>query len=278
MGKAIVIDGLQVTNPLCIVTFSGTPVENALRAYLAANTSINATEEEVLGNFVEGLIDAGLWNKMKYFYPLIGSGVSDMVLDVVNPSTEDIMSNAGTTGWSVLSRCLISNNRPLAYAEIGSRAKELDPTKIGFIMAGNFPADNNEGGQLFQFRTTNNLGLEIVTGTSAYRYPRLVCNGTNVNLEENTSSYLNRIVFGNVNNGTGSIYSETVLKASDTVDLSGYDIANAQTYGVLTNKRESNYQYNFFAITEGMTAADWAVFYPLLNTYLVSLGRRSASE
>ena len=223
MGKAIVIDGLQVTNPLCIVTFSGTPVENALRAYLAANTSINATEEEALTDFVDGLITAELWDKMKYFYPLIGSGISDMVLDVVNPSTEDIMSNAGTTGWSVSSRCLISNNRQPAYVEVGSRAKELDPTKIGFIMAGNFAPDNNGGGQGLYFRNSSNLGINIVSGSSPYRYPALICNDANIMLEENNQSYLNRVIFGNINNGAGSLYSETTLKASATVDLSGYD-------------------------------------------------------
>ena len=90
MGKAIVIDGLQVTNPLCTVTFSGTPAENAISAYLAANTSINITEKEALGNFVEGLINANLWDKIKYFYPLLGDNVADAVLEVVSPSTEDL--------------------------------------------------------------------------------------------------------------------------------------------------------------------------------------------
>ena len=125
MGKAIVIDGLQVTNPLCTVTFSGTPAENAIRAYLAVNTSINTTEKEALGNFVEGLINANLWDKIKYFYPLLGDNVADAVLEVVSPSTEDLFVD-NTLGLSVSSRKLIANNRPDSEVNTSARAQTLD--------------------------------------------------------------------------------------------------------------------------------------------------------
>lgn len=45
MGKAIVIPGLVVNNPLVTVTFEG--VESVLAKYYAANSTINATEKAI---------------------------------------------------------------------------------------------------------------------------------------------------------------------------------------------------------------------------------------
>jgi len=278
MGKALVINGLVVTNPLTTVTIADSPTEVALRKYLLANSTINTTEQESLTNLVESLIDANVWSKVKYFYPLLGGQLSDMILDVVDPTTEDIISNAGTTGLSVLNRCLVANNRINTYANIGTRAKSLDPTKLGFILAGNWfgtTYQHNSNGQAFMFRKSNNFGLEISTSTTVYAFPQFRCNGTDVSDSSNTQSYLNRLVFGNAKDGVCYLYWENVLKAYNNVDLSGFDISTAQSYGVLCNNRAVDYQYNFAALTEGLTNEEWTtVLYPAINTFLQAVGKR----
>ena len=271
MGKAIVIDGLQVTNPLCTVTFSGTPVENALRAYLAANTSINATEEEALSNFVEGLIDAGLWSKMKYFYPLLGDNVAEAVLDVVSPSTEDLFVD-NTSGLSVSSRKLIANNRPDSEINTSTRAQALDISKIGMILAG---GSNIAATQAARFLVNNSIanavGLSISKDT--YKYP-LFENKTQI-YESRSSVYtkVKREVFGTTVSGVGYLYDGTTQLATGSLDIPTGTLKSS--FGILSNSRAMDYEYDFFAITEGMTTADWLVFYPLLMTFLVAVGKRT---
>ena len=45
MGKALVIEGLQVSNPLCVVTIGENTPERELSAYLAKNKGISTTEK-----------------------------------------------------------------------------------------------------------------------------------------------------------------------------------------------------------------------------------------
>ena len=271
MGKAIVIDGLQVTNPLCTVTFSGTPAENAISAYLAANTSININEKEALGNFVEGLINANLWDKIKYFYPLLGDNVADAVLEVVSPSTEDLFVD-NTSGLSVSSRKLIANNRPDSEVNTSTRAQALDISKIGMILAGGSNIDATQAARfLVNYSIANAVGLSISKDT--YKYP-LFENKTQIfEMPSDVYSKVKREVFGTTVSGVGYLYDGTTQLATGSLDIPTGTLKSS--FGILSNSRALDYEYDFFAITEGMTTADWLVFHPLLMTFLQAVGKRA---
>ena len=273
MGKAIVIDGLQVTNPLCTVTFSGTPAENATRAYLAANTSINTTETEALTAFVGALIDANLWDKMSYFYPLLGNNLNDALLEVVSPSTEDLFVN-NTTGLSVSSRKLIANNRQESEVNTSARAQTLNISKIGMILAGGSDISAFQGAKFFvNHSIVNSIGLYISHDT--YRYP-LFENKTQIfEMPSNVYTKVKREVFGTTVSGVGYLYDGTTQLATGSLDVPVGTIQSS--FGILSNYRAMDYEYDFFAITEGMTTADWLVFYPLLMTFLQAVGKRTES-
>ena len=281
MGKAIVIDGLQVINPLCTVTFSGTPAENALRAYLAANTSINTTEEEALTTFVGALIDANLWDKMSYFYPLLGNNLTDALLEVVSPSTEDLFVN-NTAGLSVSSRKLFSNDRQqseITFAP-GSKIRGIEIYNIGMVLAGSAETTTSGAGQGTNFfmnnGTASNTGFALQTSYDTYRYPTFSYNGTSINNPpSDIYPRVKREVFGTINSGVGYLYDGTTQLATNnvTVPTTGYI---QSSYGVLRNQRTFDYEYDFFAITNGMTPADWLVFHPLLMTFLQAVGKRSS--
>lgn len=276
MGKAIVIDGLQVTNPLCTVTFSGTPAENALAAYLAANTSINTTEEEALMAFVEGLINANLWGKMKYFYPLLGNNVTDSVLEVVSPSTEDLFTSVGTTGLSVDSRKLSALNRGQSEVTLGTRASSLDLSKIGIITA----AINSRGGMKgseFWINANSSKRVSLFTSTGTYRYPNFHYDATTIGHGDTSPIYTEGgvEVFGTIDNGTCYLYDGITQLATESVSATTGTLN--RSYGLLYNTNQTNsYEYDFFAITEGMTTADWLVFHQLLMTFLQAVGKRTA--
>lgn len=272
MGKAIVINGLQVINPLCTVTFSGTPAENALREYLAANTSINETEQEALTVFVGALIDANLWDKMSYFYPLLGNNLKDALLEVVSPSTEDLFVD-NTSGLSVSSRKLIANNRPDSEINTSTRAQALDISKIGMILAGGSDISATQAARfLANHSIANAVGLSISKDT--YKYP-LFENKTQI-YESRSSVYtkIKREVFGTTVSGVGYLYDGTTQLATGSLDIPTGTLKSS--FGILSNSRALDYEYDFFAITEGMTTADWLVFYPLLMTFLVAVGKRTS--
>ena len=85
MGKALVIEGLQVSNALCVITFGENTPERVLASYLSANKSISESEKTALKTMVGTFIDNGLWNKIKVLLPICGSSASDMLIDAVNP-------------------------------------------------------------------------------------------------------------------------------------------------------------------------------------------------
>ena len=283
MGKALVIDGLQVTNPLCVVTIDATPADTALKAYYQANTSILDAEKTALNDLVNGLIDYEIWDKVKYFYPLIGGNVTDAILEGISPSTEDLFVAEGTTGLSIIDRVLNAGERPLSGTHalpVGSRAKQLDPTKIGFIMAGRAANSSANWGQMVRFSSGTSLGFAIETHASNDKYEQLMAGSTNINNTASSVDVLERVAFGNIKDGMGYVYRGTELRASAEVDLSSYNMVGLQTYGVLTNISNNvytNYKYDFFAIVEGMTNEEWTTkFYPLLYSFLQAIGRRTA--
>ncbi len=271
MGKALVINGLVVPNPLSVITIKS--VSSILAEYYTVNTSINQSEKLALETFVKGLLDANLWLKIKYFYPLLGDNVSDLTKEAISPSTEDLILNSGINGLSEGSRILLANNRPEKEKTIGSRAASLDASKLGIICAGK--ADTwFGGGQGIKFNdSANRFGIEVATNTSGFGYATLVVNGTSIYQESAYNTKLERVVFGNVQDGVGSLYDDSTLLANSNVNVAGYSLT--KSYGILRNERASNYKYNFLAITEGMTSADWLVYYPLLLSYLRAVGKHS---
>ena len=83
-----------------------------------------------------------------------------------------------------------------------------------------------------------------------------------------------REVFGTTVSGVGYLYDGTTQLATGSLDVPVGTIQSS--YGILSNYRAMDYEYDFFAITEGMTTADWLVFHPLLMTFLVAIGKRTS--
>ena len=270
MGKAFVIEGLDVINPLCTVTLVKSPLKAALKEYYSRNTSINETEKIALENFVQSLIDTNLWDKMKYFYPMLGNNVSDCTLEVISPNTEDLISNVPNTGLFVNNRMLIANNRPAsANYVVSDRIKGIDTTKIGVIGVGE-SAEWMNGTTLVKFGSSGNYaGMEMATISSGYGYPTFTV-GNMAKNERATNTLLYRILCGTIENSKVNLYLDTELEASA-------DYATPTTfvnsYGVLSNQREKDYKYHFMAITEGFTKTDWDTYYPLLVKFLKAVGK-----
>lgn len=82
MGKALVFEGITITNPLQKVQFSD-GLSTIIRDYKNKLVSgLSDTQAKALESFYEKLRDAGLWDSLDMFYPMYGS-VSDCSYGVV---------------------------------------------------------------------------------------------------------------------------------------------------------------------------------------------------
>lgn len=300
MGKAIVINDLVVSNPLTTVTFLST--ESILSKYYTANSTINADEKAALETFIEGILDAGLWRKILYFYPMLGSTVTDQILEVVDTDMEDLFNTnlsgtLSTTGLSVVNRTLRSLNRSMSigtdYPVINTtRIKSLSFSNMGIVSAMNYmgttAADTPMGGTLrFMYgQLISNCiatGLNYASSSSNYRYPEMYASGKSENVVYptgssdggNNLSYAERILYADYNDTVATLYKDKTLyktgvNSAVTDSTNGYRLNS-----LLSNISEYNADNGFLAITEHLTEGEWGTFYDILLPFLKAVGKHS---
>lgn len=279
MGKALVINGLEVNNPLTTVTFLDEG--SVLDAYLAANTSISAAEESALQVFVDGLLENNLFTKMRYFYPMLGDNVSDMLLDVITPSTEDLMANLSSrTELSVSDRKLNVGNASGIATDVNllTRFKTTDWHNLGILTSTYHGSLNSVITFWFSGQTGNySFRTNPLSDAFTYRPPRINVGydgaaSVNIPTAQSTDerTYLDRIIFAQVNGSDAKLYKENNLYASGASYVG--DIEYLNNVLILGGKTTT---YKFFAITDPLTAEEYATLYGLLLAFLQAVGKHS---
>lgn len=279
MGKALIIKGLQVNNPIQIVTFKD--AKSVLKNYYSLNSSISATEIKALDTFVNGLLDADIWKKISYFYPMLGDNLADMKIDAVSPDTEDLFTNATSLdGLSVENRILVSTSRNLSGGK-SNRILSTDCSDFGII-------SSIEHGGLnpcspFMFMGTQGgaytNGLYSMVAVSTMRYPTLDTGNdgstsTHIpssSVDKDYKTYLDRTLYGDFNGNTARLYMENELFAEGAL----YPLTSINGVSKFISGQTAGDKYKFLALTKHLTSEEWGIFYSLLNTFLVSVGKRS---
>lgn len=281
MGKALVIKGLVVNNPLCVVSIEQNPIEKALGAYYAANTSINNEEKSALEAFVQGLIDNGIWAKVKAFYPMLGSNVDDLILEV-NGESELLGGDKGTL--SADGRNLSANvGRTGATSTVPQILKNFDFGDLSVFAAGSAPAHQGYSRYILNISSQNNQAMGIQINTYAYPYVKsgtgsAPTQGTDVGQSGIQQSYLERIVAWNIKNGSAIVYKDGVRYASTDYAPAGNI---SKTVYILSNTKLSDsfedqpYKYSFLAFADGMTESEIGKFYELQLAFLKAVGKHS---
>lgn len=73
MGKALIFEGITISNPLEVVTFSdglSAPVRNYLGQL---SSSVSDAKKQAFQSFYEALVEAGIWDKITLLYPMYGN-------------------------------------------------------------------------------------------------------------------------------------------------------------------------------------------------------------
>lgn len=282
MGKALVINGLVVNNPLCVVSIDKSPIEKALGAYYAANTSINSEEKSALEAFVQGLIDNGIWTKVKALYPMLGSNVDDLILEV-NGESELLGGDKGTL--SADGRNLSANvGRTGATSTVPQMLQSFDFGDLSVFASGSAPEYQSYARYILNISCHDNnqsMGMQLDT----YAYPSVQSGnvsaptqGTGEGQSGIQQSYLERIVAWNIKNGSAVVYKDGVRYASTDYAPTGNI---ERTINILSNTKNKDsakdqpYKYSFLAFADGMTESEIGKFYELQLAFLKAVGKHS---
>ena len=211
MGKALVVKGLKVNNPIGLVSFEGV-APAALAAYYERNTSITEAQAESLNTLVKTLMTEGLWDKLHYFYPFLGNTLEDMTLECVNTENEDLFATSGLSGLSVDGAYLLVDNATRDKSTFyPTSITAISPSDVSIIMAGGNPYIQSP---IFMDVSNGNKRIDLTFFSGGGAPMRMACgvteNGSvsNITGERLGTSVLERVVCGTINNGNGVIWND----------------------------------------------------------------------
>ena len=290
--KAIAIkDGVSSSVSTASYTPAATP-QTILSSYYSANNTISASEKSALETLVQGLIDNNLWSKFKYFYPMCGTSVADQLKEVVNPSTDDILGNTDTSNLSVSSRklevAMTTNANKKGDKVLGSRVQTLDLNDISYISAFNYKDDTGAFSVFNQYynyngerQSSNAIGLtEIYGANKCARISGIETTAIAATDAETVSIGAERIVMGRQIDTDLSVFHDTSKFKTSTLSAGTSCVPFGKAKALLeytsANGGENAVEMGLYAITTGLTDAQWGTVHGLVRTFLVSIGKHTA--
>lgn len=263
MGKALVINGLSVLNPLGKVTFKG--VDALLAPYYGLNTSIQKAEKKALNTFVEGLVKAGLWEKINSFYPMLGDNLDDVLLEVKDAEGFNLladMKDKTGAGWSVADRNIMSSDGTYTSSQYYYFSqKTFDIGKAHVVAASQsfgLIAMVGMGGLSCNSGSGGNKGLSLSIGRESLTSDIALNNYTN-----------RKIIFQyNPETGAAEIYKDGQKKWSTIFTSASTSWTRCDSPFSGTDAK-----FRFYAQVDNMTEEECATFYTLLDEWLTATGK-----
>ena len=273
MGKALVIKGMKVNNPIGLVSL-GDMAPAALAAYYERNTSITEAQAESLNTLVKTLIAESLWDKLHYFYPFLGTTLEDMTLECVNTENEDLFATSGLSGLSIDGAYLSVDNTRNNSIFYPTSITAISPSDVSIIMAGGNPYIQSP---IFMDPSNGNKRINLTTFSAGGAPMCMACGVTedgstsNITGDRLGTSTLERVVCGTINNGNGVIWNDKSKYAEGT----GNTDFNVDRCTNIFLKSGNTGKLAFFAMGRYMTEAEWGKFYDALLVFLKATGKHS---
>ena len=88
--------------------------------------------------------------------------------------------------------------------------------------------------------------------------------------DKDYKTYLDRTLYGDFDGNTARLYMEGRLFAEGAL----YPLTSINGVSQFINGQAAGDKYKFLALTKHLTSEEWGIFYSLLNTFLVSIGKR----
>lgn len=264
MGKALVIEGLQVSNPLCVVTIGENPPEWVLASYLSANKSISDTEKTALKSMVGTFIDNGLWYKIKVLLPICGSSASDMLIDAVNPEGT-IIADA--------SRYSVDDNKLKFTSTYNSAdkcifANKISPYNLSIYYGYKFVSSANS--QAMQFKTDNQQNIDVQAILGGYTQPSLSVDDTTIKASTALIDK-NRILCAKLEASSMSLYCNNQILTEGSCSINGNKLESIFNFSVSPN---ADMWATFMCMANGLTSEEETIMYNAIDTFLTTIGKR----
>lgn len=226
MGKALVFNGIVISERLTTVTFTdglSTPV----RAYLnKLSTKATEVQEQAFQTFYEALETAGLWDKISCLYPMFGS-VADCAHGLIG---DDIVIPTGAT----YDQGIDLTNASGGFGAMGKGILLFDganfpPTsKSHYCMFVNYPKGWTTAQRGYAIVFANNSTRESGTASGRFMGQKY---GDNHNFMNFTTT-LGAAVYENVPEGARGVFGESHPFNSD--NMGHYSYYNGQRVGQAT--------------------------------------------
>ena len=264
MGKALVIEGLQVSNPLCVITFGENTPERVLANYLSANTSISETEKTALKVMVGTFIDNNLWSKIKVMLPICGSSASDMLIDAVNP---------GGTIIADASRYSVDDNK-LKFAsqydssDNGTFANEISTNNLSIYYGYKRVSVGNSRAMTLDTIGSQSISLEATEG--GIRQPVLNVNDTQIKAST-TLLVDNRIICAKIEASSAHLYCNNQLLAEGSCSINEDKLSIITNFSVCSTV---DMWATFMCMANGLTSGEETIMYNAIDTFLTTIGKR----
>lgn len=263
----------------CSVAVSAAPADE-IAAYYTANQTIADADKTAMNALVTGMSNAGLWAKVKRFYPLLGTTLHDLLLEVkdnsgkgFNETTSWIQTNLQAQPNAVLGIAKTGNMGGTAAESVSIKTNNLAITTLVVLPSEPTASD------AYTTRVEERSGLLNLTvdETSSLRRIFLNLPSTYQFFATSGSSLSNvtdRCIIASVGTETAELYvnGDTVIsKSSTSVPSDTLKVAYTLFSGI------GSY-YKFLMITEALTSTEAATLNGLLETFFEATGKRSASS
>lgn len=265
MGKALVIEGLQVSNPLCVVTLGMVTPERVLANYLSANTSISETEKTALKIMVGTFIDNNLWSKIKVMLPICGTSASDMLIDAINPEGTRIAD---------ASRYSVDDNK-LKFAsqynssDVGTFANEISLTNLSIYYGYKIVSAGNSKAMKLNTIDGQNISLEAIEG--GHNQPSLSVNDTLI--KASTALRVNnRILCAKIEVSNMSLYCNNQLLIEGACSINEDKLSKFFNFSVSPTV---DMWATFMCMANNLTSGEETIMYNAIDTFLTSIGKRA---
>lgn len=277
MGKALVVKGLKVNNPIGLVSLGGV-APAALAAYYRRNTSITEAQAESLNILVKTLIAEGLWDKLHYFYPFLGTTLEDMTLECVNTENEDLFATSGLLGLSVDGAFMSIDSTRTKSIIYPTSITAISPSDASMVMAVGSPYVQTP---IFMDAGNGNKRIDLNTYSAGGAPMRMSCgvteNGSTsyITGENLGTSVLERVVCGTINNGNGVFWNDKIKYAEGTGNTDFIIGRCSNVFSTTSSSASIIGKLAFYAMGRYMTEVEWGKFYDALLIFLKATGKHS---
>ena len=242
-------------------------------AFITAAGLTDATQKDAINTLVKDMKASGLWSKMKAVYPMVGGTATSMKFNLKDPRDLDAAFRLTWSGGWTYSATGATPNGTNAYADT-----KFAPNLLGLDSAHlSLYSRTNSNGTITDMGSTNSASsgddFQLISRFSNINYS--ILNSKSPSGFAQTTSLGFALVSRVLSTGFGYFLNNaktSITKASDTRNIFNIYIGARNRANIA--EYFSDRQTAFASIGDGLTDAEAAILYQLVQDYQTTLSRQ----